>query len=373
MGEELRDQANRPKYEFVDMGVSGEDAIHTAFTNQIAYCEHAGALITARVVAAILAVLEGDRHNTLLDRIRGWHGAPLADALPLRVAGGIHALHLSGAAGTLAPIYRGDSVDDAAIVEQVIFEYEAQLLPWLNGPPQTNEAGRSSSFAAAMLWLADRGLPASFECFEIGSSAGINLMMDRYRYDLAGVRVGPDHPVMEFQPEWKGASPPDLPIDIISTKGCDVAPVDLTDPAQAMRLKAYIWPEHTVRFERMEAAIVAAHQSKPDLVKMNAADFVEAELAKPQASGVTRVLMHSIVWQYVPEDQQHRITKAMEAAGVRATGDAPLAWISLEANRTVHRHELRVRYWPGGEDGEQLAWAHPHGADIEWLANQPTI
>ena len=46
-------------------------------------------------------------------------------------------------------------------------------MPWLDGPPQTNEAGRSANFAAAFLWLVDQGLPADFELMEIGSSAGI--------------------------------------------------------------------------------------------------------------------------------------------------------------------------------------------------------
>ncbi|MEY4056580.1 MAG: hypothetical protein RL519_1915, partial [Pseudomonadota bacterium] len=129
-----------------------------------------------------------------------------------------------------------------------------------------------------------------------------------------------------------------------------------------------IWPEHTVRFERMAAAIAEAGKLAPDLVKMNAADFIEAELAKPQAAGTTRVLMHSIVWQYVPEDQQARVTKAMEAAGARATPERPLAWIALEANRVLHLHELVVRYWPGGGEPVMLARAHPHGASIDWQA-----
>ncbi|ALE15848.1 hypothetical protein AMC99_00538 [Altererythrobacter epoxidivorans] len=358
---------DRPKYEFVDMDSSGEGAVRTAFTNQVAYCEANGAPITARIVAAILAVVEGERSNALIERIRGWHGAPLADALPLRVAGGIHSLHLSGDAPELMPIYRGIPAADTDIVEQVIFGHEAQLLPWLDGPPQTNEAGRSSNFIAAMLWLASEGLPARFECLELGSSAGINLMLDRYGYDLGGVEVGPANPVMTFKPEWKGNPPPDEAIEIVSAKGCDVAPVDLTDPAQALRLKAYIWPEHTVRFERIEAAIRAASDKKPDILKMNAAAFVEAELAKPQAEGTTRVLMHSIVWQYVPKDQQQRIVAAMEKAGARASADTPLAWVSVEADRTVHRHVLKVRYWPGGDEEVQLGWSHAHGADIEWL------
>ncbi|TNE60784.1 MAG: DUF2332 domain-containing protein [Sphingomonadales bacterium] len=350
------------------MGESGEGAIRKAFTNQVAYCEANGAPITAKVCAGILATVEGSQTNALLERIRGWSGAPLADALPLRVAGGIHALHLSQEAPELAPIYRGLPVDADPIIEAAMLTHEARLLPWLDGPPQTNEAGRSSNFIAAMLWLVDRGLPAKFECLEIGSSAGINLMLDRYRYELGGVSVGPEDSAMRFEPGWKGAPPPNRSLEFASLKGCDVGPVDLTDPSQALRLTAYIWPEHTVRFERMEAAIAAANQRKPDLVKMNAADFVEAELAKPQAEGTARVLMHSIVWQYVPEDQQRRVTAAMEAAGATATPERPLAWIALEANRTVHRHELRVRYWPGGGEEQLLARAHAHGADIEWMA-----
>lgn len=358
----------RPAYEFVDMNTAGPRAVATAFANQVAYCEAANAPITARICAGIAAVLISDAAGELLEKVRCWQGAPLADALPLRVAGGLHALHLSGAAPELAAIYRGDPADDAAVIAQVIAMHEATLLPWLDGPPQTNEAGRSANFIAAMLWLAEQGCPARFECLEIGSSAGINLMLDRYAYDLGGIEVGPQQAVMRFAPEWRGAPPPAQAIAIASTRGCDVAPVDLTDPAEALRLKAYIWPEHTVRFERMDAAIRAARERRPDLVRRNAADFVEAELAKPQDPGTTRMLMHSIVWQYVPVDQQARVTAAMEAAGARATSERPLAWVMVEADRTVHRHKLTVRYWPGGGKEVQLAWSHPHGADVEWLA-----
>lgn len=363
----MADTSERPAYEFVDMNMFGEGAVVRAFANQVIYCAQNGAPLTGRVLAGIGTVLASGAQGALLDCVRGWTGRPLADALPLRLTGGLHALHLSGAAPALAAIYGGEPADDARIIAAVIAEHEAALMPWLKGPPQTNEAGRSANFIAAMLWLADRGLPGRYACLEIGSSAGINLMLDRYAYDLGGVRLGPEEPVMAFTLQWRGPPPPDRKIVIASTKGCDVAPVDLTDPAQALRLKAYIWPEHTVRFDRMDAAIRAASEQKPDLVQANAADFVEAEMAKPQEPGTTRMLMHSIVWQYVPEDQKARVTAAMEAAGTRATPECPLAWVMVEADRTVHRHKLTVRYWPGGAEEAQLAWSHPHGADVEWL------
>ena len=344
---------------------AGGSTVTDAFHNQTLYCRTNDAPITARVVEAVRELLAGDASGELLARVRGWIGAPLADALPLRVAGGLHALHLRGKEPALSAIYRGEDADDGAVIGEVIARREADLLPWLDGPPQTNEAGRSSNFILALLWLAERGLPPKFECLEIGSSAGINLMIDRYRYDLGGVEIGPEAGELAFKPEWRGPPPPDQEISFASLRGCDVAPVDLTDPAQALRLKAYIWPEHHVRFARMDAAIAAAATRKPNIVRMNAAEFVEQALAKPQAEGTTRVVMHSIVWQYVPADQQARVSAAMEAAGARATAERPLAWIALEANRTVHHHELTVRYWPGGEQRLQLGVAHAHGAWLE--------
>ena len=57
-----------------------------------------------------------------------------------------------------------------------------------------------------------------------------------------------------------GGLPPDRKIAFASLKGCDVAPLDLTDPAQALRLRSYIWPEHSFRFDRLDVAIAAARQ-----------------------------------------------------------------------------------------------------------------
>lgn len=347
---------------------AGGSAVADAFHNQALYCRANDAPITARIVEAVRGLLANVAPGELLSRVRDWKGAPLADALPLRVAGGLHALHLQGGEPALSAIYRGEQADDRAVIGEVIVRREADLLPWLDGPPQTNEAGRSSNFILALLWLAERGLPPRFECLEIGSSAGINLMIDRYRYDLGGVQVGPEKAALSFKPEWRGPPPPDRQFDFASLRGCDVAPVDLTDPAQALCLKAYIWPEHHVRFARMDAAVAAATARKPDITRMNAAEFVEQVLVAPQEPGTTRVLMHSIVWQYVPAEQQARVSAAMAAAGTRATAECPLAWIALEANRSVHHHELTVGYWPGGEHRLQLGVAHAHGAWLESFA-----
>jgi hypothetical protein len=95
-------------------------------------------------------------------------------------------------------------------------------------------------------------------------------------------------------------------------------------------------------------------------------------LARPQASGLTRVLFHSIVWQYIPEVQQQRIEDAMAKAGSAASAQAPLVWLMLETNRETFKHELTAQIWDGSDRGNAaqvhlLAEAHPHGAWINWL------
>jgi hypothetical protein len=322
---------------------------------------------TARVIFATLAVLDTD--TALGRRMSSWHGKVLEDAMPLRIAGGLHWLVLSGTDTRLAAVYSGAMTDQTeidALVVQLAETYDTLLTPWLDSPPQTNEAGRSSSVVAALLWLAQR-LGPKFELNEIGASAGVNTMIERYRYDLGGVTVGRAESPMRLAPEWRGPPPPADPIEIISIRGADLAPVDLADPAQALRLKAFVWPDATERMARIDAAIALAAETPPDLVAMGAGEFVRERLAAPHASGVTRVFYHSVVWQYLPEATRSSITTMIEQAGEAATAEKPIAWVRLETNRQTFRHELTVRYWPGGGEPAMLGEAHPHGAWIEWL------
>ena len=341
--------------------------VREAIEWQARHSESAGAPCTARVIRAELAILETD--SATGRRMANWQGLSLADAMPLRIAGGLHWLYLSGEDRRLEPVYGGLLTDQGAIdaiVADMAVKFDARLMPWLDGPPQTNEAGRSASVMAGLLWLSGR-LGPRFELNEIGASAGVNTMMGRYFYDLGGTTAGPSLSRMRIAPEWRGSPPPAYPVEIVAARGCDRAPVDLTDPDQALKLKAYVWAEAAERMARIDTAIAMAQRAAPELERMDAVDAVRDMLARPQEAGVTRVLFHTIVWQYLPEASQDAITAMMEDAGHAASAERPLAWVSLETNRATFAHELRVRYWPGGDQAVHLANAHPHGAWVEWL------
>jgi len=341
--------------------------VREAIAWQAEHAEQAGAPNTARVIRAELAILGTD--TGLARRMDNWAGLSLADAMPLRVAGGLHWLFLSGADRQLEPVYAGLTTDQGvvdAIVAGLARQYDAPLMAWLDHPPQTNEAGRSAGIVAALLWLSGR-LGPKFEMNEIGASAGVNTMIERYRYRLGRVAVGPANSPMRIAPEWRGPPPPEGEVEIVSIRGCDTAPVDLSDPAEALRLKAYVWPDALDRMGRIDAAAQLASEKPPLVERKDAGAFVRELLEIPQQAGVTRVLYHSVMWQYLPETTRRSIAAAMSRAGERATAAAPLAWVRLETNRATFRHELTVRYWPGPGEPALLAQAHPHGAWVEWL------
>ncbi len=340
--------------------------ILAAFEIQAAYCDANDAPITAGLCRALAGALdeETETGRTVLN----WPGNAVADGLVLRLVGGLHALWLAGEAPQLDALFKDEAPADAIrAVGDTLRHSDTRLRPWLDGPPQTNEPGRSAALMTGLLHIAERHGP-KIEILEIGSSAGLNLLIDRFAFNLGGVRLGPaDSPVL-IEPDWRGPPPPAGPIDIISTRGCDVQPIDATDPDNERRLLAYVWQDHPQRFDRVAKAITMQRERPVDLVRADAADWVEARLAEPQAEGVTRLLMHSIMWQYLDETRQQRVTAAMEAAGAQATPERPLGWVSVEADRQFNRHDIRIRSWPGHAESRLLGHAHAHGF---WVEHEP--
>ena len=273
-------------------GIMGLEDFTTALDWQARHAEENGAPATARVIRALAGVRASDTATGR--RIADWPGLTLKDAMPLRLAGGFHHLLLTGADDRLAEVYAGAITDQTAVdalVLDLTHKFDARLVPWLDGPPQTNEAGRSASIMAGLLWLAQRVRAPRFDLFELGASAGVNTMIDRYFFRLGDTEVGPSGSPMRIIPEWRGASPPAPPagFGIASVKGCDIAPINLADPDAALRLKAYVWPDAGERMARIDAAIALAGHQPPDLVAADAGHFAAEMLARPRKQGASDV------------------------------------------------------------------------------------
>ncbi|HEX7656428.1 MAG TPA: DUF2332 domain-containing protein [Sphingomonas sp.] len=351
--------------------MASEENNRGAFMIQEFYCRQMDAPIYARLCTAIAEGLTRDTQTGA--RLLDWPGEPTRDALPLRFIGGLHSLVLAGRDAELAAIFSGEISDRQAVIAGLLGalrRHDAALLPWLDGPPQTNEPGRSGALMLGLMEIARRCGP-KLDILEIGSSAGLNLLIDRYRIDMGGTVVGPADSPVAIVPDWSGPAPAPVPIEIVGIRGCDVHPMDATDPAVEARLAAYIWAEKPERRERLRQAIAMLRDKGVQLERADAADWIEARLAEPQIKGVTRVLMHSVVWQYLPDATAERIKAAMSAAGERATVDRPLGWVMMEPDRALAQQVVRVRTWPTGAPPKIIATTHSHAAWVK--AGEPEI
>ena len=340
--------------------------VRRSFAEQARWCEKLGAPFTARLCALLGERL--DRGSAVGERVLDWPGdpAPFADGLPLRLCGALHGLVRSGGAPRLAAIYPPASTPDdetlwTALAEAVA-ESSAFLLPWLDRAPQTNEVGRSAVLMAGLLVVGE-AFPLPMRLYELGASAGLNLQLDRYGYDLGGRRAGDSRSPLQLKPEWQGAPPPAAVVRIVGRAGVDLAPAMLPDDSD--RPIAYVWPEQGQRLARIEAALAIAAVDPPRVDRAGAGEWIEAKLAAEPEAGLVRVVLHSITFHYFDPETQARVRRRIEQAGARATPEAPLAWLRYEKEPGEERISLRLRTWPGEE--RLLAWTHPHGTSVRWL------
>lgn len=344
---------------------TGPDAVRDAFRRQARICPTLGSPFMGVLMAGLA---EGLRPGAPLpDAILGWRGRPWPDALALRVAGGLHALARSGTRPALRAAWPGgDGGDPVAEALAALEEEHDALAPWLESAPQTNEVGRSSIVLGGALFAADR-LAKPLELLEIGASAGLNLMFDRWRHDLGGGRGwGPVGAPATVTGDWQGATPPlHAPLLIASRAGCDLRPVDASDPAARARMLAYIWPDQHDRLARAEAALTAVAAAGLRAEAADAGPWLADRLSRPQAKGSARMLVHTITWQYLPTPTRDAIRAAMADAAARATPAAPLAWLRLEPDGTADDASIRLTIWPGGE-GQELGRGDFHGRWARW-------
>ncbi len=333
------------------IGMAALERLLAHFAEQALHCEGYGSPFTARLIEAMQRDLAAG--GPVADLVGDWPGSPRADAVPLRLAGALHAAALSGRDAALAAAYppgwEADAVWQAA---RAFLERErAWVAEFLRSPPQTNETRRSIALLAGFLHLGERfGLP--LELFEIGASAGMNLHWDRFAYRTdAWAWGGPSPAVIET--DWRGPPPPlDAPIRVHARAACDQRPPDLRDPEARLRLRAYIWADQAERLARFDAAADLALANGVAVERADAAEWLEHRLPRRETGALT-VVYHSVFFQYPPRETRERIQAAIERAG--EAGPGPLAWLRLEPEAALGGPRESIRFlvdvvtWPGGE------------------------
>ena len=261
-----------------------------------------------------------------------------------------------------ATLIAGRAPDIASLTDMVTHRPDALRATMLKRTTQTNEPAR-----CAVLLPLLAALPQPLALIEVGASAGLCLLPDRYGYDWGHVRIAPaspDAPV--FRCAVTGPAPlPAAPPRIVWRAGLDLNPLDVMSDEDLAWLNALIWPEQEDRRANLRAALAVARRDPPRVVRGDLLRDLKPLMAEAPAEA-TLVVFHTAVLAYVtPSEERQRFVDTVR--GSRAV------WISNETPRVfpdiAARASQPAPHWRFllAVDGEPKAWTGPHGQSLEWL------
>lgn len=344
--------------------MSRADEVARAYEVQGKLCVHLEAPFYGALFAC--AARDAAARGPAFEVAASFEGDALRGLLPLRVFAAAHRRALAGDAEELARHFAAAADGQAAwpAMRDVLGRDASAIAGELGSFPQTNEVARAAALLPGLLAVA-RASDEPLHLLELGASAGLNLLADRFRIEIGGRVFGDAASPVRIEVGWEGPSEPLAgAVRVASRAGCDLEPRDPADPATALWMTSFVWPDDALRIERLRAALALAARAPAPVERARAGDWVASRLADPLA-GPT-VVYHSSFWGYVPEDEQRAIRAAIDAAAARAERGRPLAWLRLEVAPGGAPDLLELTTWPGGET-RRLLQTGPHPRRLRWF------
>ena len=281
---------------------------------------------------------------------------------PHRLLAGVRWLVLNG------EVEDFEEADDSwRVFRAILQDHDAWLARFVRERTvQTNEVQRCWALLPLFLVVARR-VDRPLALIELGTSAGLNLLWDRYAYSYrAGAWGGPRADLRLFGKE-RGTVPAGLlrtSVEVQARVGIDVAPVDATTDDGVRLLKTFVRDAgyHT----RVERAAEVLRDDPPELVRGDYVELLPALLRDRSDDAITVVFQtHSTV--YLSDSERVRLRAIVDEAG----REGPLAWISTptpeEHGQRLGDYPLELAIWPGGER-RIVARTNVRGEWLDWIA-----
>jgi hypothetical protein len=260
----------------------------------------------------------------------GWEDAPPGTVVQLRLLGGLFRIVLRGGAPDLTryyPCLGGEEPPSGAwpAVRAVLSSHVDELHDALRVAPQTNEAGRSAALLVGVFRAVAATGARDVRLLEPGASAGLNLLVDRFRIEGDGWAHGPADSRVRLASAVRGAASPEA-FRIVERRGCDLAPVDPRTDEGRLRLRSFVWPWQLERHERLAAAldIAAAHPVEVD--RAPAAPWLRDQLEARMTASTLTVVWQSVTRLYWPPAEIAHADEVIRDAATRM----PIAHVAME-------------------------------------------
>ena len=321
---------------------------------------------TDHLYGALLAEMadDWDVGGVTWELFEGWQDAPPQQMPQLRLLAGLFRIVLRGEAPHLEGFYPAlggdlDPHEAWAAVRPVLAAHVDELRDSLAEAPQTNEPARTVALLIGLTEAVRRSGLRRVRLLEPGASAGLGLLVDRYRFVGDGWAAGPaDAPLVVDGCGAAGFDP--VPFEIVDRRGCDVAPVDAASSEGGIYLMSFVWPWQLDRHARLSAALQVVREHPVVVDRAPASRWVAERLQDGVADDVLTVVWHSVTRMYWPPEETAAVGTAVEAARVRM----PVAHVALEHDWALGEGASAPGLPLLELDGEVLGVGDHHGPPV---------
>lgn len=255
------------------------------------------------------------------------------------------------------PDFRAFCLEHAAAIEDLISTRRVQ----------TNEVGRSALLLPVFVFVSREAQGRPLYLLEVGTSAGLNLLWDRYGYDYGnGLRTGERSSAVQLRCSRRGTLTPPVPAtlpDVDRRIGVDLNPIDVDDPEATLWLRSLIWPVNPQRVRLLENAVAVAREEKPEIVGGDGVALLPELLADVPREAALCIFR---VFTNLPPEAREQFSASIAQHGAQRD-----LWV-LSTRRGARPEESTltlVSYRNGARSETLLANCENHGRWIEWLVD----
>jgi len=298
----------------------------------------------------------------------------ISKPVPMIFLAAVHYLLLDGADHPLAAFYP-DIHPEACITAElypvfrdfcVHYRHEIENLITTHHV-QTNEVRRCACLLPAFGIAAKQAHGFPLTLVEIGASAGLNLLWDHYGYNYGnGLLYGSKKSSVQLTCALRGDKRPPFPETfprIALRVGVDLNPIDVRDRSAVNWLSAFIWPEHTARFDLLRHAVEIARNNPPDVRRGDALDLLPGIMEKMPSDSLL-CLFHTFVSNQMLPEAREGLVRCVNEYGIRR--DCCCVSIDLSEIHKYPRLEL-LSYAGGVKTRRHLANCSGHSRWLEWI------
>ncbi len=227
---------------------------------------------------------------------------------------------------------------------------------------QTNEIRRCTYLYPSFCYIYNK-VKRPLSLVEIGTSAGLQLLWDRYSYSYGTEEIyGDPNSSVHLTAQLRNGNVPELSQiipTVASRVGIDLHGIDLSNEDDYLWLKSLIWSEHRERLETFEKAAKLFNAYPVKLVEGDGISLLP-DIVEQVPTDTILCIFHTHVANQIPEDLKRKLLD-----NVRAIGDTRDVFHLY--NNISDIGKLHLDYFINGtEFNEVIGDTDGHGRWFDW-------